>query len=104
MRIPTNALIPPEKLQYLLSPREQDDKCEFLMRLGFAVDAFGILEQAIRQHAEAVEAVADGVDVYGERFVVVALLDGPVAGRLVRSVWVRRTGETTVRFVTMYPT
>ncbi len=101
--IQKDAIIDAPKLEYLLTARKRDDKSRFLRRLGFASNSPRVLEAAIRLHASAGEALMDDQDVYGDRLVVVAELIGPTNSRLVRSVWIRRTGEKTVRFVTLYP-
>jgi hypothetical protein len=104
LKIPPDAIIPREKItEYLLRPRKQDDKSRFLGRLGFSIDAPEVLEAAIRQRASEGEAVMDAKDVYGESFVLTANLTGPRDALAVRSIWIRRAGETAVRFVTLYP-
>lgn len=104
MRIPPDAIIAPEKLtHYLLTPRPKDDKSRLLGRIGFSIDAPGVLEAAIRLHASEGDAVMDAQDVYGEHFVLIGKLTGPSGVLNIKSVWVRRVGEDTVRFVTLYP-
>lgn len=103
MKILPDAIIPPEKTRYLLTPRSKNDKSSFLTSLGFSFDAPQALEAAIRRHASEEEAVMDEQDVYGDHFALIGTLFGPAGGRLMRSIWVRRTGETSLRFVTLYP-
>lgn len=104
MRIPTDAIIAPEKLSgYLLAWRARNDKSAFLARLGFAPDRPDLLEAAIREHIQRHDAVRDEVSVYGEVFVVDGELVGPIAASPIRSVWIRRSRETVVRFVTLKP-
>lgn len=78
-------------------------KSRFLERIGFTLDAPEVLEAAIRQHAAQGEAAPGGQNVYGESFVLVGELIGPGGSRRVRSVWIRRSGEMVLRFVTLYP-
>ena len=104
MKIPPDAIILRQKItEYLLRPREQDDKSRFLGRLGFSIDAPEVLEAAIRAHASEGEAAAGERDVYGERFVLVGKLTGPTDGRIIQSIWIQLSGETALRFVTLYP-
>ncbi len=104
VKIPPDALIPSEKLtEYLLRPRPRNDKSRLLGRMGFSIDAPDVLETAIRVHALDGEAVLDGQDVYGHHFVLAGNLVGPTYTLLIESVWVRRTGEAIVRFVTLKP-
>ena len=104
MKIPPDAIIPQEKMvNYLLRPRKQDDKSRLLIGLGFAIYSPQVLEAAIRLHASGAEAVIDVKDEYGEHFVLTAQLRGLRGAMSMKSVRVRRTGETAIRFVTMYP-
>ena len=104
MKIPPDAIIAPEKItKYLLLPRKQDDKSRLLARFGFSVDTPAVLEAAIRLHASEGEGFLDVTDVYGEHFTVIGKLAGPRGTLSIKSVWVRRFGETAVRFVTLYP-
>lgn len=104
MKIPPDAIIPPEKLSaYLLRRREHDDKSGFLERLGFSIDAPGVLEAAIRLHASEGEAIMDGQDEYGDHFALIGRLAGPQGERSIKSIWVWRRDENALRFVTLYP-
>jgi hypothetical protein len=104
MKIPLDAIIAPAKLtQYLLRLRPRDDKSRLLGRLGFSIDAPDDLEAAIRLHARQGDALLDEQDVYGDHFVVAGHLAGPKGKLFIESVWVRRTGETSIRFVTLKP-
>ena len=89
MRIPNDAIIPPEKLtKYLLAPRPWDDKSKFLARAGFSQGNPEILENAIREMAASCEAVEDGSNPYGTFFRVVGLLKGPSGASLrVVQIW-----------------
>ena len=63
MRIPTDSVIPFEKLtRYLLIPRPWDDKSKFLAQAGFSLDDPMALEIAIRRMAGSFDALEDGVN------------------------------------------
>jgi hypothetical protein len=60
MKIPADGIIPDSKItRYLLVLREQDDKSKFLAQAGFTQDNPEKLTSALRQLADAVEAVED---------------------------------------------
>jgi hypothetical protein len=102
--IPSDAIIPWEKLtQYLLAPRARNDKSRFLNNLGFPLDAPDLLAEAIRRQARSGPARVDARDEYGDRLIVDGPLSGPTGTLHVRTVWIRRTGESVVRFVTRRP-
>ncbi len=104
MRIPPDASIVPEKLiNYLLAFRTRNDKSRLLNQIGFSIDAPEVLEAAIRAHCVQRDAVLDRRDVYGEHFVVDGSLQGPTGTLPIRTVWVRRSGESVFRFVTLRP-
>lgn len=106
MKIPSNAIIPREKLtHYLLVPQEKDDKSKFLAQAGFTQDNPDDLEAAIRELIETYEAVQDRQDRFGDFYRVEGTLKG-VNGRdlLVVTVWIIRTEEDNLyRFVTLKP-
>ncbi|HEV8604198.1 MAG TPA: hypothetical protein VGQ99_02455 [Tepidisphaeraceae bacterium] len=57
MRIPSDAIIAPEKLRdYFLTYQPKDDKSKFLLATGFTRDRWHELESAIRGLAASVDA------------------------------------------------
>ena len=91
MRIPSDAIISPEKItRYLLVPRPWDDKSQFLARAGFAADDPDKLEFAIRRLTEKSEATGDGENEYGTFYRIVGELDGPIGVSLsVVVIWLQ---------------
>jgi hypothetical protein len=78
MKIPPDAIIAREKLtDYLLTPREEDDKTRFLNQAGFTQDNPERLEAAIRRLIMSEEAVSDRVDEYGIFYQVRGEIVGP---------------------------
>jgi len=105
MKIPSDAIIPLEKItEYLLVPREWDDKSKFLAQAGFLRDNPELLLRAIRKLATDVDAVEDRTNEYGAFFRVEGELQGPNGrGLQVVTIWLRRHVDGQVRFVTLKP-
>ncbi len=105
MKIPPDAKIPFEKItEYLLVPKEWDDKSKFLAQAGFTEENPGLLLQAIRELAEDVEAVEDRANEYGVFLRVEGELTGPNGRALqVVTIWLRWYLDGSVRFVTLKP-
>jgi Domain of unknown function (DUF6883) len=104
MRIPSDAIIAPEKLtQYLLSPRSRNDKSRYLARAGFSLNNPQLLEGAIRALAATVDATEESADQYGTDYTVSGSLMGPNGASLnVTLVWIRPANGP-FRFVTLKP-
>src|SRR3712207_2727424 len=105
MRIPADAVIPPEKLtQYLLRFRPWDDKSRFLSSAGFAATRPEILENAIRVATATSEAVEDGENDYGMFYRVDGELVKP-NGRFLSVViiWLQWKLDGKFHFVTLKP-
>jgi len=78
MRIPVDALIQLEKLtNYLLLPKEVDDKSKFLAQAGFTQENPEILEAAIRELIQTHDAILDRSNEYGQFYRVEGPLIGP---------------------------
>jgi hypothetical protein len=104
MKIPQNAIIPPEKLTgYLLVPQKKNDKSQFLAQAGFTADNPATLAQAIRALIASNEAVEDRQDEYGTFYQVTGDLVGPHGILAVVTVWLLRTIDGQYRFVTLKP-
>ncbi len=105
MRIPTDAIIPFDKLtKYLLVPRPWDDKSQFLALAGFTLDNPYHLENAIRQLSASSEAISDGENDYGKFYRVAGELEGPRGVSLhVVLIWIQWKLDGTFHFVTLKP-
>jgi len=105
MKIPSNAIIPEEKLtRYLLAFREYDDKSRFLMQAGFTLGKPDLLLRAIRRLTTENEAIEDGENEYGEFFRVDGDLEGRHGKRLtVTTIWLRWKLDGKIHFVTLKP-
>ena len=105
MRIPPDAIIPPEKLtRYLLVPSPWDDKSQFLARAGFSLSNPDSLEDAIRHAAATFDAAEDGTNDYGTFYRVEGDLEGPTGRSLqVVLIWLQWKLDGSFHFVTLKP-
>lgn len=104
MKIPSNAIIPSEKLtEYLLVPRPKNDKAQFLAQAGFTADRPDELEEAIRLLIATNEAIQDRQDIYGTFYQATGDLVGPDGILRVVTVWILRTVDGQYRFITLKP-
>jgi hypothetical protein len=104
MKIPVDAIIAREKLtQYLLVPRQKNDKSGFLAQVGFTLQNPEALEEAIRALIAENEAVTDRDNEYGIFYRVEGDLHGPYGILSVVTVWILRTNDNRYRFITLKP-
>jgi hypothetical protein len=105
MKIPSDAIIPVEKLtRYLLVFKPQDDKSKFLAQAGFTLDNPEDLEQAIRTLITTEPAIPDGTNEYGRFYRVEGQLQGNQARTLaVVTLWIQWHIDQKYRFVTLKP-
>jgi hypothetical protein len=105
MKIPSNAVIPVNKLtRYLLVLRARNDKSKFLAQSGFTPDNYELLETALRKLLLSVEAVEDRDSEYGTYYQVIGELEGVNGVNLsVTTVWLRRRIDQQFQFVTLVP-
>ena len=104
MRIPSDAIIPREKLiGYLLVPQVKNDKSKFLAQAGFTSDNLGVLEAAIRRILAENDAVRDRENEYGIHYRVQGSLVGPNGELAVIAIWIWGAKEKQYRFITLKP-
>ena len=104
MKIPADAIIAREKLtQYLLVPRQKNDKSRFLAQVGFTLQNPDALEEAIRALIAENEAVTDRDNEYGIFYRVEGDLYGPYGILSVVTVWILRTNNNCYHFITLKP-
>jgi uncharacterized protein DUF6883 len=109
MRLPRfeQAIIPRRKLtEYLLSSTHHDgrSKAAFFASLGFTVEAWETLADALRRHVAEHDIATTEATPFGMSYTVEGALLAPDGRRpLVRVVWFIETGETIPRLVTAYP-
>jgi hypothetical protein len=104
MKLQGNIIIPDAKLtQYLLVPRQEDDKSKFLAQAGFTQDNPDQLKQAILTLIQTHDAISDRQDKYGTYYRVEGDLSGSDRTLAVVTVWIERTQDGTIQFVTLKP-
>jgi len=104
IRIPSTSTISSAKRQdYLLRPREVDDKARFLARGGFTAANWQTLHAAIQELAASTPAVQDGRNDYGIFWRTEGLLVGPQANLRVALIWLEWALDGTFHFVTLKP-
>ena len=104
MKLEGEIVIPEAKLtQYLLAPRKEDDKSKFLAKAGFSRANPGQLKQAIILLIQTHEAISDRQNKYGTYYRVEGPLIGPNGNLTVVTVWIERTVDGKIQFVTLKP-
>lgn len=104
MKLSGDIIIPEAKLtQYLLVPKAENDKSGFLTQAGFTQDNPERLKQAILTLIQTHEAICDRQDKYGTYYYVEGPLIGPNGTLLVVTVWIERTQDGIIQFVTLKP-
>lgn len=91
-------------MRYLLLPRDENDKSEFLAIAGYTLDTWEVLKRDLYDLAKFHEAVDTVTSPYGTKHELRGILTGPNRQTLhVVTVWITlaATGET--RFVTLFP-
>ena len=80
MKLQGNIIIPDAKLtQYLLVPRQEDDKSKYLAQAGFTQDNPDQLKQAVLTLIQTYDAISDRQDKYGTYYRVEGDLIGSTA-------------------------
>jgi hypothetical protein len=102
MKLPDDVVIPREKLtEYLLVPRDKNDKSKFLAQAGFTQDNPEALEAAVRRLIGENDAVQDREDDYGTYYRVTGVLYGVTADLDVITVWIQGAKDGSYRFITI---
>lgn len=104
MKLQGTIIIPDAKLtQYLLVPRQEDDKSKFLAQAGFTQDNPDELKQAILTLTQTYDATSDRQDKYGTYYRVEGDLVGSTRSLAVVTVWIERAEDENIQFVTLKP-
>ena len=107
MKIPNaeKAEVPKDKLRgYLLSTEHAVGrfKARFFAGLGFTADSWERFRARLQELARG-DAELGSTTEYGQKYLVVGRLEGPVAAADVVTVWTVLRGDDTPRLVTVYP-
>ena len=79
-------------------------RARFFMALGFSLETWTTLAEALRKHGRAYDGVASRETGYGPRYVVEGDLETPSGARVfIRSVWQFDHGSIAPRLITAYP-
>ncbi|TVQ23095.1 MAG: hypothetical protein EA367_02805 [Leptolyngbya sp. DLM2.Bin15] len=104
MKLQGAILIPDAKLtEYLLVPRREDDKSKFLAQAGFTAANPAQLKEAILNLIQTCDAAPDRWNKYGTYYRVEGPLIGPSDTLAVVTVWIERTTDNLIQFVTLKP-
>jgi hypothetical protein len=105
MKIPEDAVIPESKItQYLLVPRDRNDKSKYLAQAGFTVANPADLAAAIRLQIQVNQASEGRANEYGVFYEVIGELVGPNSMPLsVVTIWLERQVDGVFQFVTLKP-
>ena len=105
VKLPEDVVIPEDKLvRYLLLPREDNDKSQFLGIAGYTLATWEVLARDLHDLAKTYEISDKVISPYGIKWEVQGSLTGPNGQVLyVVTVWImlETSGET--RFVTLFP-
>lgn len=104
MKLQGNIIIPEAKLtQYLLIHREYDDKSKFLAQAGFTQNNPIYLKQAILNLIKTYDAIQDRQNKYGTFYRVEGNLIGINSTLAVVTIWLERTEDGNIQFITLKP-
>jgi Domain of unknown function (DUF6883) len=105
VQLPEHVVIPEDKLvRYLLVPREENDKCQFLGIAGYTLATWEVLAHDLYDLAKT-QAISDlAISPYGVKWEVPGTLTGP-NGRVlsVVTIWITLEAIGETRFVTLFP-
>jgi hypothetical protein len=105
VKLPTDAVIAPEKLtKYLLVRQARGDKSAFLAEAGYTTANPDQLLRDLRRQVLSKQAMQIGTTKFGELYEIRALLTGPTGTPLrIRSIWMREHLSGITKFITLVP-
>ena len=105
MKLPEDVGIPEDKLvRYLLLPRQESDKSQFLGIAGYTLATWEVLACDLHNLAKTHEISAMTISPYGVKWEVQGPLVGPNGqGLRVVTVWMTLAASGETRFVTLFP-
>lgn len=87
-------------LNYLLVPKEKNDKSKFLNKLGFNFENYLELKNEIYKIAKENQAILQSKVPFGGELYEIS---GNLRGKGIITIWLLKTNENTFRFITLYP-
>lgn len=105
MKLPEDVVISEDKLvRYLLLPRQESDKAQFLGIAGYTLATRGVLARDLHHLAQTHEISDMSPSPYGTKWEVQGTLVGPNGQALrVVTVWITLAASGETRFVTLIP-
>jgi len=104
MKLQGNILIPDAKLiNYLLVYRDQDDKSKWLAQVGFTLANPHQLKSALVELIQTYDAVPDRSNKYGIFYRVEGDLQGISGNLSVVAIWLKRSQDQIIQFITLKP-
>jgi hypothetical protein len=105
VKLPEDVVIPEDKLvRYLLLPRQESDKSQFLGRVGYTLATWAVLARDLHNLAKTHEISDMTISPYGIKWEVQGTLVGPNGqGLRVVTVWITLEASGETRFVTLFP-
>ena len=93
-------VIPKEKIiEYLLIPKDKNDKSAFLRATGYSLDSWQQLTDDIMKLATSNELKEERNSEFGNLYSVTGLLNT----NLVITIWFQQISSEKFRFITLYP-
>lgn len=105
--LPPDRRVDKEKVtQYLLHPLNSRGKALFFERMGFSLDRWEQLADALLEHADSGTLTSVVASTYGARYVLIGSMKSPALREpapIVTTVWQQVVGADGVRLITAYP-
>jgi hypothetical protein len=105
VKLPEDVVVPDDKLlRYLLLPREENDKSEFLAIAGYTLATWEVLRRDLHELAKSYDVTDTMTSAYGIKHEIRGSLTGPNGHTLhILTVWITLEGTGETRFVTLFP-
>lgn len=105
MKLPEDTLIAQEKLtKYLLTKRKRNDKSQWLVKAGYTLENWKVLENNLREQILSMDAIRAEDTEYGQMYEIRGRLVGSNGKSLaVCTIWMTERASGRTKFITMYP-
>ena len=91
-------------IEYLLKPRQRNDKSKFLNKLGFYEENWQFLKEAILKLYSQNDTESTEANQYGITYKVCGFLEGLNGSQLdIITIWINNYSSNELRFVTLFP-
>ncbi len=105
MKIPIDAEISVDKIRnYLLLKRDVGDKSKFLLHIGYTLENYDTLINDLRIQFLPLEATYIEDTIYGKKFKINRILNGPNGKALfISTIWMLENISERWKFITLFP-